>query len=100
MPMEDGIELDRIENAGLHELNKPGVMPMQLRSNLGNRLVLRVDSEGTSEIALEEKGAERLLGKEHSAAKLEGEPQIIYGQVPFVEDSFISSVVNALVITI
>jgi S-DNA-T family DNA segregation ATPase FtsK/SpoIIIE len=27
------------------------VMPMQLRTNLGNRLILRVDSEGTSEIA-------------------------------------------------
>src|SRR5262249_62436709 len=32
------------------------VMPMQLRSNLGNRLVLRVASEATSEIAL---GGER-----------------------------------------
>ena len=69
------------------------VMPMQLRSNLGNRLVLRVDGEGTSEIALGEKGAERLLGKGHIAAKLEGEPQIVFGQVPFVEDGFISSVV-------
>src|ERR1051326_2348649 len=45
------------------------VMPMQLRANLGNRLVLRVDGEGTSEIALGEKGAERLLGKGHLAAK-------------------------------
>jgi S-DNA-T family DNA segregation ATPase FtsK/SpoIIIE len=72
------------------------VMPMQLRSNLGNRLVLRVDGEGTSEIALGEKGAERLLGKGHIAAKLEGEPQIVFGQVPFVEDSFISSVVSAM----
>ena len=49
------------------------VMPMQLRANLGNRLVLRVDGEGTSDIALGEKGAERLLGKGHLAAKLEGE---------------------------
>ena len=32
-----------------------GVMPMQLRANLGNRLVLRVDGEGTSEIALGER---------------------------------------------
>lgn len=39
------------------------VMPMQLRTNLGNRLILKVDNEGTSEIALGEKGAERLLGK-------------------------------------
>ncbi|MFX7620727.1 DNA translocase FtsK, partial [Acinetobacter baumannii] len=61
-----------------------GVMPMQLRANLGNRLILRVDSEGTSEIALGEKGAERLLGKGHLAAKLEGEDGIIMAQVPFV----------------
>ena len=61
------------------------VMPMQLRANLGNRLVLRVDSEGTSEIALGTKGAERLLGKGHLCAKLEGEPDLIYAQVPFVD---------------
>jgi S-DNA-T family DNA segregation ATPase FtsK/SpoIIIE len=72
------------------------VMPMQLRANLGNRLVLRVDGEGTSEIALGEKGAERLLGKGHIAARLEGEPQIVFGQVPFVDDSFIASVVSAM----
>jgi S-DNA-T family DNA segregation ATPase FtsK/SpoIIIE len=64
---------------------------------LGNfRLILRVDGEGTSEIALGEKGAERLLGKGHIAAKLEGEQQIIFGQIPYVEASFISEVVAAL----
>jgi S-DNA-T family DNA segregation ATPase FtsK/SpoIIIE len=72
------------------------VMPMQLRSNLGNRLVLRVDGEGTSEIALGEKGAERLLGKGHLAAKLEGASEIIYGQVPFVDSEFLSQMVMAL----
>lgn len=72
------------------------VMPMQLRANLGNRLVLRVDGEGTSEIALGEKGAERLLGKGHMSAKLEGEPEIILAQVPFVEESFIQSFVGSL----
>jgi DNA segregation ATPase FtsK/SpoIIIE, S-DNA-T family len=72
------------------------VMPMQLRANLGNRLVLRVDGEGTSEIALGEKGAERLLGKGHMSAKLEGEPEIILAQVPFVEEAFIQSVVGSL----
>ena len=72
------------------------VMPMQLRANLGNRLVLRVDGEGTSEIALGEKGAERLLGKGHLAAKLEGAPEIIYGQVPFVENDFLGNIVAAL----
>src|SRR5206468_685147 len=69
------------------------VMPMQLRANLGNRLVLRVDGEGTSEIALSEKGAERLLGKGHLAAKLEGESVIIFGQVPFVDSDFLCEMV-------
>jgi S-DNA-T family DNA segregation ATPase FtsK/SpoIIIE len=72
------------------------VMPMQLRANLGNRLVLRVDGEGTSEIALGEKGAERLLGKGHLAAKLEGAPEITFGQVPFVSSEFLTQVVIAL----
>src|SRR6266446_3292753 len=63
------------------------VMPMQLRANLGNRLVLRVDGEGTSDIALGEKGAERLLGKGHLAAKLEGESGIVFAQVPFIDSN-------------
>jgi S-DNA-T family DNA segregation ATPase FtsK/SpoIIIE len=72
------------------------VMPMQLRANLGNRLVLRVDGEGTSEIALNEKGAERLLGKGHLAAKLENEPDIVFAQVPFVESEFLSQVIASM----
>ncbi len=72
------------------------VMPMQLRANLGNRLVLRVDGEGTSEIALGEKGAERLLGKGHLAAKLEGEQSVIYAQVPFVDSAFLVEMVALL----
>lgn len=72
------------------------VMPMQLRANLGNRLVLRVDSEGTSVIALGEKGAERLLGKGHMAAKLEGEPDIVLAQVPLVEESFIQKIIGCV----
>jgi S-DNA-T family DNA segregation ATPase FtsK/SpoIIIE len=72
------------------------VMPMQLRANLGNRLVLRVDGEGTSEIALGERGAERLLGKGHLAAKLEGATEIVFGQVPFVESEFVAQIVAVL----
>jgi S-DNA-T family DNA segregation ATPase FtsK/SpoIIIE len=72
------------------------VMPMQLRSNLGNRLVLRVDGEGTSEIALGEKGGERLLGKGHLAAKLEGMPEIVFAQVPFVSNDFLAEAVAVL----
>jgi S-DNA-T family DNA segregation ATPase FtsK/SpoIIIE len=70
---------------------------MQLRSNLGNRLILRVDSEGTSEIALGEKGAERLLGKGHMLAKLEGERDLCFAQVPFVDSEFADEVVAATI---
>lgn len=71
------------------------VMPMQLRANLGNRLILRVDSEGTSEIALGEKGAERLLGRGHLLAKLEG-LALAYAQVPFADSQFIDQIVDAI----
>ena len=71
------------------------VMPMQLRANLGNRLILRVDSEGTSEIALGDKGAERLLGKGHLLAKLEGERELCFAQVPLVDPLFADALVAA-----
>ncbi len=73
------------------------VMPVQLRSNLGNRLVLRVDGEGTSEIALGEKGAEHLLGKGHLAAKIEGEDGIITAQVPLVTSAQIETMVACII---
>ncbi|MGE8130055.1 FtsK/SpoIIIE domain-containing protein [Methylobacterium sp. NPDC080182] len=84
--------------AGIHLIfaaQRPdaNVMPMQLRANLGNRLILRVDSEGTSEISLGEKGAERLLGKGHVLAKVEGERDLCYAQVPFVDEAFIERIV-------
>ena len=72
------------------------VMPMQLRANLGNRLILRVDSEGTSEIALGDKGAERLLGKGHLLAKLEGERELCFAQVPFVDPPFAEALVGVV----
>ena len=87
--------------AGIHLLfaaQRPDstVMPMQLRDNLGNRLVLRVEGEGTSEIALGMKGAERLLGRGHVAARLSGEPEVIFGQVPFLSDTEMAEVVLSL----
>lgn len=72
------------------------VMPMQLRSNLGNRMILKVDSEGTSEVSLGEKGAERLLGKGHMCAKLDGENGLIYSQVPFLSEEEIESAVSRI----
>jgi len=72
------------------------VFPMQLRSNLDNRLVLKVADEGTSEIALGRKGADCLLGRGHLAARLSGEPDVIYAQVPFLQDEEFSLVVEAI----
>lgn len=87
--------------AGIHLIfaaQRPdaNVMPMQLRANLGNRLILRVDGEGTSEIALGDKGAEKLLGKGHLLAKLEGESGLIYAQVPLASEGFSNAVLSCL----
>lgn len=72
------------------------VLPVQLRDNLGNRLILRVESVGTSEIALGQKGAEHLLGRGHLAARLSGESDIIYAQVPFLSDEDLFSAAEAI----
>jgi S-DNA-T family DNA segregation ATPase FtsK/SpoIIIE len=87
--------------AGIHLIfaaQRPdaGVMPMQLRDNLGNRLILKVSSIGTSEIALGVKGAEALLGRGHMAARLSGEPTIIFAQAPYLSDEAIDEVVASL----
>jgi S-DNA-T family DNA segregation ATPase FtsK/SpoIIIE len=90
--------------AGMHLIfaaQRPdaNVMPMQLRDNLGNRLILKVASVGTSEIALGVKGAEQLLGLGHLAARLSGEPAIIYAQAPFLSDDDIDAVVDAIIVS-
>jgi S-DNA-T family DNA segregation ATPase FtsK/SpoIIIE len=63
------------------------VMPMQLRSQLGNRLILKVDNIGTAEIAMGNKnsGAERLLGRGHMLAKTGDTPEPVFAQVPFID---------------
>ena len=75
------------------------VFPMQLRSNLGNRLILRVDSAGTSDLSLGIKngGAERLLGKGHLAAIIGGGTTPVYAQVPFLDTDRLEALVAALV---
>lgn len=72
------------------------VMPMQLRENLGNRLILKVASEATSKIALDRPGAELLLGRGHMAAKLNGEQGLVFAQAPFLSDDDIALVVAAI----
>jgi S-DNA-T family DNA segregation ATPase FtsK/SpoIIIE len=72
------------------------VMPVQLRDNLGNRLVLRVESPGTSMISLGEEGAERLLGRGHLAARLQGEDSLIFAQVPILTAEQIREIVACI----
>jgi S-DNA-T family DNA segregation ATPase FtsK/SpoIIIE len=72
------------------------VMPMQLRENLGNRLILKVASEATSKIALDRSGAELLLGRGHLAAKLNGEQGLVFAQAPYLTDNDIVLVVEAI----
>ena len=62
-------------------------MPMQLRSQLGNRLILKVDSVRNLEIAMGEKnaGAEKLLGQGHMLAKTGDTPQPVFVQVPYID---------------
>ncbi|KDB58374.1 FtsK/SpoIIIE domain-containing protein [Bordetella bronchiseptica] len=74
------------------------VMPMQLRENLGNRLILKVSSEATSKIALDRPGAELLLGRGHLAAKLNGEQGLVFAQAPFLSDQEIEAAVAAIAV--
>ena len=74
------------------------VMTMQLRTNLGNRLILRLPDEGSSKIALGEKGADRLLGKGHLIAKLDSDEKI-YAQVPFIGEDDVEDLVDAIAAT-
>ncbi|TNC98633.1 MAG: DNA segregation ATPase FtsK/SpoIIIE, S-DNA-T family [Stygiobacter sp.] len=71
------------------------VMTMQLRANLGNKLILRLGDEGSSKIALGEKGAEKLLGKGHVIAKM-GTDDKTYGQVPFIGEEEIMELADAI----
>lgn len=72
-------------------------LPMQLRANLTNRLVLKVSDKRNSELVLDEPGAERLLGQGHLAAKLSGEGGVILAQVPFLEEEGAFSLADAIV---
>lgn len=74
------------------------IFPMVLRSNLGNRLILKVDSPGTSDLALGIKngGAERLLGQGHMLAITNGNPEPVYCQVPFISTDDLDTLVEQL----
>lgn len=71
-------------------------MPMQLRANLSNRLVLKVADKANSVLVLGESGAEHLLGRGHLAAKLSGESKIMYAQVPFADEDEITELADLI----
>ena len=72
-------------------------LPMQLRANLTNRLVLKVADESNSRLVLDEPGAERLLGRGHLAAKLSGEGRVILAQVPFASEEDIAELAGLII---
>jgi S-DNA-T family DNA segregation ATPase FtsK/SpoIIIE len=74
------------------------VMPMQLRSQLGNRLILKVDSPGTSEVSMGERnaGAEKLLGQGHMLVKTGDTPHPIFVQVPYFDMADVPKIVQLL----
>lgn len=74
------------------------VMPMQLRSQLGNRLILKVDSPGTSEISMGERnaGAEKLLGQGHMLVKTADTSHPVFVQVPYLDMSEVPKMVQML----
>ncbi|BCA81012.1 FtsK/SpoIIIE domain-containing protein [Desulfuromonas sp. AOP6] len=71
-------------------------LPMQLRANLTNRLVLKVADKKNSILVLDEPGAERLLGRGHLAAKLSGEGRVILAQVPFTSEDEIEKLADII----
>lgn len=73
------------------------VMTAQLRSNLDNRLILRVASEADSEMALGAKGAEQLLGKGHIAVRLPGEQGLILAQIPYLAPDEVQEIVKVVI---
>lgn len=70
------------------------VVPPILRSNLGAKFGLRVDSDKNSVIIIGEAGAEKLLGYGHMIVKFAGKKQYI--QSAFISDNYIDSVLTEL----
>ncbi len=72
-------------------------LPMQLRANLTNRLVLKVADKRNSILILDVPGAERLLGRGHFAAKLSGEADIMFAQAPFADEDEIAELAALII---
>jgi S-DNA-T family DNA segregation ATPase FtsK/SpoIIIE len=66
-------------------------LPGPVKTNINNKVCLRVSSQLNSRIVLDENGAETLLGNGHLATKLANErpsnqTSLIYAQSPFLDD--------------
>jgi len=76
-------------------------IPPGIRDNLGNRLILKVASEAGSNLALGTRGAERLLGKGHLAARLNGDKpageEYFVAQVPFASTEELARCAEAII---
>lgn len=77
-------------SAGIHLVfatQRPSneVVSVQTRNNLSNRLILKVQDEGTSTISIGRPGAESLLGQGHILIRRDGEEgdEPVEGQVAF-----------------
>ncbi|WP_146740858.1 hypothetical protein [Anaerobiospirillum thomasii] len=69
---------------------------MQLRENLGNRLVLKVTNAATSDIAtgVAKAHCESLMGNGHMIARLQNEN--ILCQTPYIDDSEFREALEAI----
>lgn len=92
-----GIHVIMITQRAAQEAIPPGI-----RDNLNNRLVLKVAGEAGSVLALGVKGAERLLGKGHLAARLGGDKpageEYFVAQVPFASTEELQRYANAILL--
>ena len=72
------------------------VFPLQLRENLGNRLVLKVTNAATSDIAtgVAKAHCESLMGNGHMIARLQNEN--ILCQTPYIDDSEFREALEAI----
>ena len=67
-----------------------------IKANFPSRIAFRVASQVDSRTILDGMGAESLLGLGHLAARLNGEPGIVFAQAPFLSDADIERVCSAL----
>jgi S-DNA-T family DNA segregation ATPase FtsK/SpoIIIE len=71
-------------------------MPMQLRENLGNRLILKVASEATSKIALGPTRSGAFARQGPLGGQAQWGTRLVFAQAPFLSDDDIALAVEAI----